>query len=267
MSAPLRFAAIGLGARTATVLRAIKQTGTAFDLIGYADPAPVSFSSLAADNIVPGARFDDERTLLAQGPFDLLLIGSPNHLHATQLTLALETPSPVFVEKPIVRTEEESFALAERLRTPTPQLFVGLVMRSASIVREIFGVVREGLLGSIVSIDATEHLPPEHGAYLARNWRRKSEWGGSFLLDKVCRDFDILGALAGACGPRRKLRRPRAISRRPCRHNKQCRLSRLAGRMGGAGRRLLGRQRCRRHANGNRRIRQRCAPRLPCVEP
>ena len=167
-------------------------------MIGYADPAPVSFSSLAADNIVPGARFDDERTLLAQGPFDLLLIGSPNHLHATQLTLALETPSPVFVEKPIVRTEEESFALAERLRSSTPQLFVGLVMRSAPIVREIFGVVREGHLGSIVSIDATEHLPPEHGAYLARNWRRKSEWGGSFLLDKVCHDFDILGALAGA---------------------------------------------------------------------
>jgi predicted dehydrogenase len=71
-------------------------------------------------------------------------------------------------------------------------------MRSAPIVREIFQVVREGHLGTIVSIDATEHLPPEHGAYLARNWRRKSAWGGSFLLDKVCHDFDILGAIAGA---------------------------------------------------------------------
>ena len=27
--------------------------------------------------------------------------------------------------------------------------------------------------GEIVSIDATEHLPPEHGGYLARNWRRR----------------------------------------------------------------------------------------------
>jgi len=87
-------------------------------------------------------------------------------------------------------------ALAERLRQPTPPLFVGLVMRSAPIVREVLRTVRSGEIGTIVSIDATEHLPPEHGAYLARNWRRKSEWGGSFLLDKVCHDFDILGAVA-----------------------------------------------------------------------
>jgi predicted dehydrogenase len=39
-------------------------------------------------------------------------------------------------------------------------------------------------------------LPPEHGGYLARNWRRKQEWGGSFYLDKVCHDFDIFGRLA-----------------------------------------------------------------------
>jgi predicted dehydrogenase len=45
-------------------------------------------------------------------------------------------------------------------------------------------------------MDATEHLPPEHGGYLARNWRRKQEWGGSFMLDKVCHDFDIFGRIA-----------------------------------------------------------------------
>jgi predicted dehydrogenase len=47
-------------------------------------------------------------------------------------------------------------------------------------------------------MDATEHLPPEHGGYLARNWRRKQAWGGSYYLDKVCHDFDIFGRLARA---------------------------------------------------------------------
>jgi predicted dehydrogenase len=47
-------------------------------------------------------------------------------------------------------------------------------------------------------MDATEHLPPEHGAYLARNWRRRADWGGSFMLDKVCHDFDIFARIAGA---------------------------------------------------------------------
>jgi predicted dehydrogenase len=58
--------------------------------------------------------------------------------------------------------------------------------------------VDAGELGEVVSIDATEHLPPEHGGYLARNWRRRAEWGGSYLLDKVCHDFDIFGRIAGS---------------------------------------------------------------------
>jgi predicted dehydrogenase len=69
-------------------------------------------------------------------------------------------------------------------------------MRSMSIVREVIARVDREELGEIVSIDATEHLPPEHGGYLARNWRRKQEWGGSYLLDKVCHDFDIFARIA-----------------------------------------------------------------------
>jgi predicted dehydrogenase len=69
-------------------------------------------------------------------------------------------------------------------------------MRSMPIVREVIARVDRGDLGEVVSIDATEHLPPEHGAYLARNWRRRAEWGGSYFLDKVCHDFDILGRIA-----------------------------------------------------------------------
>ncbi len=79
-----------------------------------------------------------------------------------------------------------------------PPLYIGLVMRSMPIVREVIARVDAGELGELVSIDATEHLHPEHGAYLARNWRRRAEWGGSYMLDKVCHDFDIFGRIAGA---------------------------------------------------------------------
>jgi predicted dehydrogenase len=65
-------------------------------------------------------------------------------------------------------------------------------------VREVIARVDAGELGTLISMDATEHLHPEHGAYLARNWRRKAEWGGSFMLDKVCHDFDIFSRIAGA---------------------------------------------------------------------
>ena len=195
----MRFAVIGRGQRIAAVLSALKQAGGEFTLNGYFDPAPVGLSRLQDEGIGAGEGYRSAEQLLTSGPHDLVLIGSPNHLHAEHLMLALYGRAPVFAEKPVVRTENESYALAQRLsQEETPPLYIGLVLRSAPIVREILAVVHEGHLGTIVSIDATEHLPPEHGAYLARNWRRKREWSGSFLLDKVCHDFDILAEIAGA---------------------------------------------------------------------
>ncbi len=195
----MRLAIIGLGQRMGAVLSALKVVGARFSIDGYFDPTPAGLVQLAEAGIHSGEVYRSAEQAVTSGGRDLVLIGSPNHLHAEHLMLALYGQAPVFIEKPIVRTENESYSLAQRLsREETPELYVGLVLRSAPIVREVLAIVREGHLGQIVSIDATEHLPPEHGAYLARNWRRKREWGGSFLLDKVCHDFDILGEIAGA---------------------------------------------------------------------
>jgi len=196
----LRIAVIGLGQRIAHVLGALKDVEPGVAVAGYSDPTPVGLPILADKfDIDPGLAHADEKALLDAGPFDLVMIGSPNHLHYAHLLSAFEAGTPIFCEKPVVRDDTQSFALARRLaRGDTPPLFVGLVMRSVPLVREVLRHIDGGALGQIVSIDATEHLPPEHGAYLARNWRRKTEWGGSFLLDKVCHDFDILGRIAGA---------------------------------------------------------------------
>lgn len=193
-----RIGAIGLGQRIAHVLAAMEEVGWRLEVAGYADPSPVGLPILAEHGIDPGRPHTDAPALLAAGPFDLVMIGSPNHLHFEHLALAIAQPWPIFAEKPIVRTPEETFALARLLaaRRERAPMFVGLVMRSMPIVREVLARIDAGELGEIVSIDATEHLHPEHGAYLARNWRRRAEWGGSYLLDKVCHDFDIFGRIA-----------------------------------------------------------------------
>jgi len=194
-----RIAVIGLGQRIASVLAAMKEVGWDLRLDGYVDPNPIGASILQFAGILPGRAFETPQQLLAAGPYDLVMIGSPNHLHLEHLTAALAAGYPVFAEKPIVRTEAESLTLAKALSGQiTPPLFIGLVMRSMPIVKEVIARVDAGELGPLISMDATEHLPPEHGAYLARNWRRRAEWGGSFMLDKVCHDFDIFGRLAGA---------------------------------------------------------------------
>ncbi|HEY2885949.1 MAG TPA: Gfo/Idh/MocA family oxidoreductase [Rhizomicrobium sp.] len=194
-----RIGVIGLGQRIAHVLRAMEEVGWQLNVAGYVDPAPVGLPILAERDIAPGKSYPSLAALFADGPFDLVMIGSPNHLHYQHLLAAFDAGFPIFAEKPIVRTEEESLALAHHLATKKiPPLYIGLVMRSMPIVRETIARVDSGQLGELVSMDATEHLPPEHGAYLARNWRRKEEWGGSYFLDKVCHDFDIFARLASS---------------------------------------------------------------------
>ena len=192
-----RIGVIGLGQRIAHVLAAMKEVGWELEVAGHVDPAtPIGLPILAEAGISPGRLYPNPQALLADGPFDLVMIGSPNHLHLEHLTAAFAAGYPIFAEKPIVRTEAETMTLARRLAdSQTPPLYIGLVMRSMPIVREVIARADSGELGEIVSIDATEHLPPEHGGYLARNWRRRREWGGSYLLDKVCHDFDIFGRI------------------------------------------------------------------------
>ena len=194
-----RIGVIGLGQRIAHVLAAMKEVGWRLEVAGHADLSPVGLPILAEAGIDPGRAYADEAELLADGPFDLVMIGSPNHLHFVHLNAAFAAGYPIFAEKPIVRTPEESYLLAATLAgRPVPPLFIGLVMRSMPIVREVIARADSGELGDLISMDATEHLPPEHGAYLARNWRRRQDWGGSFMLDKVCHDFDIFGRIAGS---------------------------------------------------------------------
>lgn len=194
-----RIGVIGLGQRIAHVLAAMKEVGWDLDVAAHVDPAPVGTPILAAAGIHPGRACADPAELLRRGPYDLLMLGAPNHLHFEHLMLALDAGLPIFAEKPIVRTEAETDALARRLAgQDVPPVYVGLVMRSLPIVRDLLARVDGGELGEVVSIDATEHLPPEHGGYLARNWRRKQEWGGSYLLDKVVHDFDVFGRIVGA---------------------------------------------------------------------
>src|SRR5277367_5827885 len=100
---PHRIAIIGLGQRIAHVLAAMKEVGWRLDVAGYSDPAPVGLSILKDHNIAPGGAYANHEALLKDGPFDLVMIGSPNHLHLEHLMAAFRAGFPIFCEKPIVR--------------------------------------------------------------------------------------------------------------------------------------------------------------------
>jgi predicted dehydrogenase len=195
----LKAAVVGLGSRIAHVASLLARAEPRVTLVGYSDPEPRGLRILRRRNVPIGPAYPDPEALLAAEKPDLVFIGSPNHLHLPHIELALASGAKVFSEKPVVRTEEETWALAALLgRYPADQLLVGLVLRSAPVVKRAGALAAEGRLGKIISMEMNEHLHPEHGAFLMKDWRRKQAFGGSFLLDKACHDFDLYGMLAGA---------------------------------------------------------------------
>ena len=90
---------------------------------------------------------------------DLVMIGSPNGFHYDQLCVVLSAGVRAFCEKPVVISEEQTFRLLDTLyECGTDQVIVGLVLRYAPMYVDLLRLVNDGVLGDIVSVEASEHI-------------------------------------------------------------------------------------------------------------
>lgn len=195
----LTIAVAGLGQRIATVIRHLHAAAPGVRVAGYCDPAPVGLKSLEKRGIAAGESFASVEAMLAAVKPDLLMVGSPNHLHLDHIKAGLAAGVRIFSEKPVVRSEDETWELARLLRAHgEASVIVGLVLRSSPLVAAVRKRLSAAAFGRLISFEGNEHLHPEHGAFLMRDWRRHEAHGGSFLLDKCCHDFDLYRLFAGA---------------------------------------------------------------------
>lgn len=199
----MKVAIIGLGYRLGYLGHVFKEMDPDFEIVGYYDPAPAGLATLTEQGISAGVSHASPEALVRAGGFDLLMIGSPNHLHLDHIRLGLEAGVKIFSEKPIVASIDQTYELAALMgRYGHDRLLVGLVLRYAPLYRDLLAARDAGQLGKIVSVEAAEHIFPYHGAFFMRDWRRYEKWSGSFMLEKCCHDLDLYNGLIGA-RPRR----------------------------------------------------------------
>ncbi|WP_454813125.1 Gfo/Idh/MocA family protein [Labrys neptuniae] len=190
---------IGLGYRMSYLARIFSLMVPGFTVVGYVDPAPAGLGYMKEHGIEAGQVHDSPEALLTAEKLDLLMVGSPNAMHLGHIQVGLEHGVKVFAEKPVVTSQEDTFKLLELLRIHgTDSVMVGLVLRYASLYRDLTRMRDEGVLGDIVSIEASEHLAPYHGAFFMRDWRRYQHYSGGFMLEKCCHDIDLYQGLVGS---------------------------------------------------------------------
>ena len=150
---------VGLGYRLGYLGFVFNALDPEFEIVGYVDPAPAGMAELDEHGISAGKQYATPEELIANETFDLLMIGSPNHMHLDHIRVGLEAGLTVFTEKPIVSSIEQTYALAELLaKHGQERLLVGLVLRYAPMYRDLMQAKTDGLLGNIVSVEAAEHI-------------------------------------------------------------------------------------------------------------
>ncbi len=190
-----RIAVAGVGKRSIKVLTYLRAAMPEMQVVGYVDPSDALVPDLQESAPVNG--YPDVADMIAATKPDLLFVGSPNHLHLAQIKEGLRAGVPVFSEKPIVATLDQTWELAGLLREyGADQLMVGLVLRYAPQMKDLNKVLEAGQLGSIVSMEANEHIEPQHGGFFMRDWRRYSRYSGGFMLEKCCHDIDLYQMIA-----------------------------------------------------------------------
>jgi len=124
-----------------------------------------------------GTPHQDFNAFLQHRPMDLVIIGSPSGLHATQGIAAARHGLHVLTEKPIEISTARADALIEAAKQSKVQLGVIFQDRRKPHIRQLKNWLDQGLLGKILFVDARVkwHRPPEYYA--------NSRWRGTFALD------------------------------------------------------------------------------------
>jgi predicted dehydrogenase len=193
---------VGLGYRLGYLARVFALEVEGFSVVSHVDPNPAGLDYATEHGVPVGKSYSTLEEMLAGEKLNLLMVGSPNHLHLDHIRIGLEHGIKIFTEKPVVTTIEETLELAQLIAEHgSDNVMVGLVLRYAPLYVDLRKAQADGLLGEVVSIEASEHIPPYHGAFFMRDWRRYERYSGSFMLEKCCHDLDLYNGVMG-CRPK-----------------------------------------------------------------
>lgn len=160
-------------------------------LVAIAEPEE---SNRAAAASVPGvALFADYRELIAAGGLDAVVICLPPHLHASSAVAAFERGLHVYLEKPLASSLSEGERIVDAWRLAGTVGMVGFNFRFHPQVREVRDRLRDGAIGTPLSVRSVFSILP----HPLPQWKRVRELGGGALLDLASHHVDLVHYLLG----------------------------------------------------------------------
>ncbi|KIL38188.1 hypothetical protein SD70_28085 [Gordoniibacillus kamchatkensis] len=126
---------------------------------------------------------------------DVVLVTTIDSYHHYYIIKALEAGCDVITEKPMTIDEEKVNAILEAEQRTGKKVTVTFNMRFMPFVKRMKELIKEGAIGSILSVHFEWFLDTRHGADYFRRWHRRKENSGGLLVHKSTHHFDVVNWL------------------------------------------------------------------------
>lgn len=194
----LQLAAIGCGNRTFTYFEWAAKQPELYEIVAAADHNVARRAKARILSQNPAFReFHDDVAILAEPKLaDLMIIGTQDAFHFAHASAALRKGYDLLLEKPISTNLRDVLALEKLARELGRKVLVCHVLRYTPFYRRVKEVIASGVLGSIVSVEATEGVEPWHQCHsFVRGHWGVMEKSTPMIIAKSCHDMDILSWL------------------------------------------------------------------------
>ena len=188
----INFGIIGLG-RIGKRHAAMIQQHPDADLVAVCDIA--DDVSLEGDNCDV---YHDLEVMLDQHPeLDVVVVSSPNGLHASHALQCLEAKKHVVVEKPMTLTKADAEKVIYKALNVHKQLFVVMQNRYSPPSIWLKDLVEKGTLGKIFMVQISCYWNRDDRYYTGDNWHGNKELDGGTLFTQFSHFIDIMYWLFG----------------------------------------------------------------------
>lgn len=195
MSRKIKVALAGLGSRGKdTYAKAAKAFPDKIEIAAIADINPIKVHMVAEEyGIAPEYCFSSVEEMLEQEKLaDVMFITTQDRQHVGHAIPALRKGYHLLLEKPISPELDECREIVKAARECDRKVIVCHVLRYTPIFRKVKEILDSGVLGDIVSINASENVGWFHMAhsFVRGNWRNTEETS-PMILAKCCHDMDL----------------------------------------------------------------------------
>ena len=194
-----RLGIVGFGARSNGNRTRLQDLSPEVQLVGVVDPHEARVREL---RLLPHEQdqvtfYADLGEMLREASLDALMIGSLDHQHAPQALEAAQYDVPLFLEKPVAVSMEQTFALERAFGNSRCQVVVSFPMRAAPLGALTYQYIQEGAIGSPEHVVATNYVPYGTSFFDSPTYRDYQVTQGLFS-QKATHDFDCMMYLMGS---------------------------------------------------------------------